>query len=279
MRIEPASAIFVVALCCLTCGTAAAAQGDLDGQWIVIADSDFGELRMTTVEDSGQGELEARIGDRVFVGFIEGNHIVLRGDGVVLTGWVGRDATGEIFLAGSRRETTASGALETGWFATRRPTTQVEDVTADRVVDTAASSATIAAATIADTEATDTATSAGAETIEPTAESTPPVQQFNLDLDQIESSPSSPSGQSTTSEAESDQTIFTGEWSGSDGVYLIQQDGRKVTVRKPSGEFVQGRQTGDAALVVGFRVGCCRGELQPAGTIEWQDGAIWRRHD
>jgi hypothetical protein len=279
MRIELASAVFGVALCCLTCGMAAAAQGDLDGQWIVIADSDSEELRMGTVEDSGQGELEARIGDRIFVGFIEGNHIVLRGDGVVLTGWVGRDATGGIFLAGRRRETTASGVLETGWFATRRPTIPVEGVTTNRVVDTAASSATVAAATVDDAEATDTATQAGAEVIGPTAESTPPVQQFDLDLDQIESSSSSPSGQPTTSEAESDQTIFTGEWSGSDGVYLIQQDGRKLTVRKPSGEIVQGRQTGDAALMVGFRVGCCRGELQPAGTIEWQDGAIWSRQN
>lgn len=262
MKITSLAAVIAVCLGALSGGGTAAAEGAIDGRWTVIAGSVSEELNVATVEDDGAEWLEARIGDRILEGFIEGNRIVLRGGGLVLTGWVGYDTQGRIFLAGHRRETTAGGARETGWIAARRPAAPAGDETAPEK---------------AENEQAVVEQFAG--TVDTAAEQAHPVQIFDLDLDEITSPAPSPTRQAPAPQAASDQTIFSGEWSGPDGVYVVQQDGRRLTVHRPNGEIVQGRQTGDAALVVGFRVGCCRGELQPAGTIEWQDGAIWRRPD
>lgn len=69
---------------------------------------------------------------------------------------------------------------------------------------------------------------------------------------------------------------LAGRWQGAEGIYVVAQDGPRLRVSTPDGREVGGRQTAEAALVIGLRLGCCRGELEAPGVIRWQDGAVWR---
>ncbi len=70
---------------------------------------------------------------------------------------------------------------------------------------------------------------------------------------------------------------LTGRWHTPTGTATIQQTGRRLELTLPDGRTVGGRITGDASLVAGLRLGCCRASLEGSDRIRWEDDAVWLR--
>ena len=235
-------------------GAAFAADDDrgLIGTWSFNAGSAEQVLKLEAAEPSSDSDLSGKLGGVELTGFVAGGEIVLRGDGVVLLGWFGRDADGTPFMAGRQRLSSGGVDRVTGWYAVP------------------------AAVALKETPA-DTPEAAAADAREER------VQFFDFaipdaDTQTSQATAGSPPAASPSTARQGDGS-FSGTWKAADGLYRIEQEGSRLTVLKPSGETVGGRQTGAGILMVGLRVGCCRGELTAPGVIEWQDGAVWRRSD
>jgi hypothetical protein len=74
-----------------------------------------------------------------------------------------------------------------------------------------------------------------------------------------------------------DTARVAGRWQTPTGSAHIRQEGRRLEVDLPDGRTVGGRITGEASLVAGLRLGCCRATLEGTDRIRWEDGAVWIR--
>jgi len=238
-----------------------AAEGDhgLTGLWTVHAGSSEQILHLDAGTACGTN-LAGTLGEVELSGFVTSGEIVLHGEGVILMGWLGRDAAGELFMAGRRRDSSGEIDRVSGWYAVVVPTQQASEPTDEPVpVDGDEAAAQVQAFDLV------------------VPETTSPVVGDATAAASAGSSAITGSATGTTGGAAQWSGTFAGNWQGPDGLYRIEQEGSRITVYRPNGESVGGRQIDIESLMVGLRVGCCRGELSATGVIEWQDGIVWRR--
>jgi hypothetical protein len=235
-----------VLLVALALASVTLSAADWPGEWEVRAEGLAGRLVLDVRPD---GRASADLAGLRLEGFADGSRVVLRHadeeHAELWTGWwsPGRDGMPG-FLAGTRITTRGKTEWTTGWYALEVGAPGPESAKAPPV----------APPDPRDPASVPTAPPASLDP-RPARVALPPAVPARTDLG---------------------EGPLAGRWHAAEGVYVMAQDGPRLRVTTPDGREVEGRQTADAALVIGLRLGCCRGELETPGVIRWQDGAVWR---